>query len=848
MNDNNFNNNNKTPEHVEEIGAVWYYGRKGVQSYSIEDGLKRNHNFFVAKDEILEINGEKKATKSYASYKSLNDFLYFTRKYENDGNFLNFYETVLEDKPCRLYCDLEWSLNWCSVYDIKSKLFELLVYHIPELKNNELIYTNSCNEKENKGSLHMITPCYYFDSLKEQKAFWEKIYLDLSIQDNWFFLDETDKSYILKTFIDFGVYTKNRIFRTIGSYKLVNFELVRPLKLESELVDYKDAFITFINGQEKKIKIDDCDFFHSYSTQKHVWNKNVLQKVCDIQELGVDIDVLNKNKNVLLCKNKRKVDDTTDVSRVCKLSGEVHDWKNSRIELQGNKAIFKCASDKCSHLERVILKLPEIKPYLAKECPFDYFMKSYYKILKEEQDIYAYDKWLKKVCLFMNDYFIFIKANKPYVLERRGEYNSLTDRYDVEYVARKKNDLFDTFLHKSFNILNPVLDKKGNIEWKQKGKTNFITEWYNHSYKISYYGEDTCNPEIRKPRDEYFNCFSNIAITKDLALENGNIYDDGVIKWLDFIKTAWCHNDDRVYNYVIKWFAHLVQKPMVKTNKAIVLKGNQGVGKSMVYHTLMKIIGDNYCAQPSGYEQIFGNFNSLLDNKILVFADELVWGGCKKDAGKLKKFITEPHLYSNEKHMTIRKLNNESNWLIASNEEWVVPAGNKERRYIILNVSDDMLEFNVKEKKRIAEVCPFSLAAYLYSIDLTDWDSTEIIDTEGLADQKMLGLNNVARFWMEFITDRDYIIEGGKRNACSIYNDYVKYCDENKEKHVGKISFYKMTKDIIGVEKQRRMSNGIREYVFSLESYDFLRRNFNSYMGSTCIVFDNDIEDHDDGN
>ena len=101
-------------------------------------------------------------------------------------------------------------------------------------------------------------------------------FLDIHPQKEWRFIDETEKSYIPKTLIDFGVYNNNRQFRNIGSYKMVNCELVRPLKAEKELDDIKDVYITFINGREKQIKLDDCDFFHC--TQKHIWNKEVLQK------------------------------------------------------------------------------------------------------------------------------------------------------------------------------------------------------------------------------------------------------------------------------------------------------------------------------------------------------------------------------------------------------------------------------------------------------------------------------------------------------------------------------------------------------------------------------------------
>ena len=253
-----------------------------------------------------------------------------------------------------------------------------------------------------------------------------------------------------------------------------------------------------------------------------------------------------------------------------------------------------------------------------------------------------------------------------------------------------------------------------------------------------------------------------------------------------------------------------------------------------------EIIGENYwgiyCAQPSSYEQKFGNFNNILENKILVFADELVWGGCKSNAGTLKKYITEPHLYSNEKNMSIRKLTNESNWLIASNEDWVVPAGSKERRYIVLNMKNDMLYYSTTQKTRLWNVCPFSLASYLYNIDLTNWDNVEIIDTPGMIHQKMLSFDSISNFWLDFISERKLDSENLYINADFLYNLYYEFCEKTKEKRpAGKIAFYKKTKDLLDVGKKQFRNNGEREYGFDLISHEHIREKFNEYMGSECI-------------
>ena len=63
-----------------------------------------------------------------------------------------------------------------------------------------------------------------------------------------------------------------------------------------------------------------------------------------------------------------------------------------------------------------------------------------------------------------------------------------------------------------------------------------------------------------------------------------------------------------------------------------------------------------------------------MDNKRLACLNELVWGGNKTEAGKLKKLITEPQRTSNQKFIPRREIENCIDIIIASNEEYFIPA------------------------------------------------------------------------------------------------------------------------------------------------------------------------------
>lgn len=73
---------------------------------------------------------------------------------------------------------------------------------------------------------------------------------------------------------------------------------------------------------------------------------------------------------------------------------------------------------------------------------------------------------------------------------------------------------------------------------------------------------------------------------------------------------------------------------------------------------------------------------------LFVFLDEAVWGGDKKTEGKMKQLLTERRVLFEPKGIDTMALDNHINVLIASNEDWVIPATGDERRFFVLNPNE----------------------------------------------------------------------------------------------------------------------------------------------------------------
>jgi hypothetical protein len=139
-----------------------------------------------------------------------------------------------------------------------------------------------------------------------------------------------------------------------------------------------------------------------------------------------------------------------------------------------------------------------------------------------------------------------------------------------------------------------------------------------------------------------------------------------------------------------------------------------------------------------------------MDNKILVIMDELFWGGDKQKNGILKKLASEVSRTSNIKYGAQRTVENNMNSIIASNDVWVIPAGQNARRFCMTEV-DDWLTYQTQDViDELRNVDIFTYAHYLYSRYLSKFNPRQCVLTSALAEQKRLS----AEPFMKYLLDK----------------------------------------------------------------------------------------------
>ena len=226
----------------------------------------------------------------------------------------------------------------------------------------------------------------------------------------------------------------------------------------------------------------------------------------------------------------------------------------------------------------------------------------------------------------------------------------------------------------------------------------------------------------------------------------------------DHIRAVICDDDPVRYSYLMGWMARMLQRPAEQGEVAVVMKGGQGTGKGTLAKALLKIMGQHGMAI-SNAKHLIGNFNAHLRDAILLFADEAFFAGDKMHVGTLKSLITEPYLTVEAKFQNAVQSPNFLHVMMASNEDWVVPASQDARRFFVLEVTEAAQSnheyFGAIWRQMEAggyEAMLHDLLAY----DLTTFNVRAVPTTEGLQRQQKLSLPVPESWWQDCLA-RGYV-------------------------------------------------------------------------------------------
>lgn len=225
--------------------------------------------------------------------------------------------------------------------------------------------------------------------------------------------------------------------------------------------------------------------------------------------------------------------------------------------------------------------------------------------------------------------------------------------------------------------------------------------------------------------------------------------------FLNHILTNICGGNSDYYEYLLNWMARCVQKPDSPGEIAVVLRGRMGTGKGKFTKVFGSLWGRHFL-QVSDSKHLTGNFNSHLRDCVVLFGDEAFFAGDRRHESVLKTLITEETIIIEAKGIDAEAAPNFVHLLLASNSDWVVPAGADDRRFFVLDVSDTNVqdtEFFAAIDREIENGGREALLHLLMTRNLSGFEVRKVPKTSALRDQKLLSLAPIEEWWFEKLTD-----------------------------------------------------------------------------------------------
>jgi len=366
----------------------------------------------------------------------------------------------------------------------------------------------------------------------------------------------------------------------------------------------------------------------------------------------------------------------------------------------------------------------------------------------------------------------------------------------------------------------------------KRSEASFTSRWIEDPRRHAYKRTDFYPPPRTTPRGVY-NSFTPFVIEDTPSPD-----DDGDChEMLEHIRSLVNYDEDSA-RYVLAWLAHLVQQPGIKPGVALVLKSEEGAGKSSFFEKLGHILlGSRYFLQTEDIDKIVGRF-SMIRDRLLVCKDEMAGKDGYANVEALKHLITETEVTIEKKGVDGEIIKNYSRLVFFTNNDTPLKISESDRRYAVFEASKKYIGnvdyFNTLHKKLSDKVYMRRFYDALMSLDISDWHpSRDRPQTEIYKDMKMANISPVKRFMRQYIEEITWVDTDGASSTggtthdnprtteltiepASLFKEFGKWCSRtriglgsNGEAVISQTKFGRQIKSIDGVVQAKKAGRRI---------------------------------------
>ncbi|MGH8758078.1 MAG: primase-helicase family protein, partial [Burkholderiales bacterium] len=254
------------------------------------------------------------------------------------------------------------------------------------------------------------------------------------------------------------------------------------------------------------------------------------------------------------------------------------------------------------------------------------------------------------------------------------------------------------------------------------------------------------DPTCRCDTDVSINLFDGIKMVPK-AGDVAPILD--LIRFLCSRAGAESDECDNIMHWLLCWFAYPLQHQGAKLRTSVVMHGDEGAGKNMLFDLVCSIYG-KYGALV-GQDELEDKFNDWRSCKLFVVGDEVSSRQeLVHNKNRLKALITSPTVQINPKNLPRREEANHMNVGFLSNEITPLALDNSDRRYLVVYTprAKDFAYYKALGAWRDAGGTE-AFFAYLLEYPLKDFDPYAPAPTTA-AKRDLIDINRKSpeRFWL----------------------------------------------------------------------------------------------------
>ena len=210
--------------------------------------------------------------------------------------------------------------------------------------------------------------------------------------------------------------------------------------------------------------------------------------------------------------------------------------------------------------------------------------------------------------------------------------------------------------------------------------------------------------------------------------------------FLDHIKCVICRNDEKKYDYFMKWWANIFQNVTVKNGTMPIVYGSQGSGKSFPCEVFTELLGKYGTVNADDMGKVFGKFNALLSDKLVININEPDDATDKFSfSSSIKSKLTQKNTLQERKGIDAVEIESWVNFVLTTNHPNPVLEEKGNRRFIYYSVDNskagDAKYFDelcapiqpVKQGEYVKEYMETLMWFMKNKVDVTGWNPEQLI-------------------------------------------------------------------------------------------------------------------------